>query len=182
MKSIINKIMKKISALLVVLSIVLSSCSNEITLQKYFVERASNDEFISVNLPTSLLQLKEEMKDEQNMKALESFKRLNVLVFQQKDSSKVDVKAEVAQIKGIIANSNMKELMSMNMQGYYVEVMFTGDEDNIDEIVAFGTGKEGFVLGRIIGKDMNVKQVAKLASAIDFKNSNLSQLQNLNLK
>lgn len=168
--------MKKYITLLVVIVLSLSSCSNQISLQKYFVTKANDDSFMSITLPSSLLQLKDGENNEDNKEILESFKRLNVLVFKNENSSNEIQSKEIETIKGILNKDKFKELIAINTSKGTGKVVFTGNDEDIDQVVGFGYNNEGFILARVTGKNMKVKDLTKLISAIDFEKSNIDDI------
>ncbi|MEN8138642.1 MAG: DUF4252 domain-containing protein [Bacteroidota bacterium] len=173
--------MKKYISILVIIAATLFSCSKEMSLQKYFVTKSAEEGFMSVNVPSSMLQLKEGQDNEENMEALKSFRRLNVLIYKKDENTTVNQEKEVATIERILSAGDFKELMSMNYKGHSGVLSYTGDDNQIKEVIGFGEGEEGFILLRLTGDKMTVKQLAKLASAIDFDKSNLEDLKNLDL-
>ena len=170
--------MKKVIGVIAILALVFTSCSKEMSLQKYMVTKSGEDGFLTINVPASMLQFKDGEESEENVEALKKFKRLNVLVYKHDDSLAVDQKKEVAQIKRILENAKFNELMSVNMDGNFGVLSYSGGEEEIDEVVAFGENDMGFLIARITGDKMNVKQLAKLASSIDL--SNLEEMKNIN--
>ena len=159
----------------------MSSCSKEVSLQKYFVTKSAEEGFMSVTIPSSILQFKEGEDTDSNTAALKSFQRLNVLIFKKDENSVINEKQELETINSIISNTKYKELMSVNIKGQEGTLVYSGADDNINEVVGYGHSDEGFILVRLTGKDMNVKQLAKLVSSIDFDKSNLDDLKNLNI-
>ncbi len=126
-----------------------------------------------------MLQFKEGEMSDDNVEALKSFHRLNVLVFKNDENSTVNQKNEVETIENIISNGKFKELMSMQVKGKSGIISYSGEDNNIEEIVGFGESEEGFMLVRITGEKMTVKQLAKLVSSIDFDKTNLDDLKNI---
>lgn len=172
--------MRKYLGIIAILAITFSSCSNEMSLQKYFATKSSKEGFLSINVPSSILELKDGENSSENIEALKSFKRLNILILKNDDSTSVDQKKEIASIEKILENGKFKELMSMNYKGQAGVLSYSGDDNNIKEVIGFGYSDKGFLLARLTGDKMTVKQLAKLASSIDFDKSNLDQLQNMN--
>ena len=73
--------MKRILSLFFIASTLLSSCNDEPSLQKYFVEKTENKNFIALDLSPNMLNV-DSLKltvDENN--ALKSFEKVNILAF-----------------------------------------------------------------------------------------------------
>ena len=72
----------------VVLTLFIVSCNSEPTLQKYIVESKENNEFISIDLPASILKLKDSVITEEVQNTLKTIKKVNFLALQVSDSNK----------------------------------------------------------------------------------------------
>ncbi|MCB0473194.1 MAG: DUF4252 domain-containing protein, partial [Flavobacteriaceae bacterium] len=68
----------KISALLMVM--LLTSCADQHSLQKYYVDNQDNADFISIDIPASVITLKDNVSAE-DQEALKSLKKMNILAF-----------------------------------------------------------------------------------------------------
>ncbi len=70
---------KYITNIFVVLGILaLSACSTSQSLQEYYVDNSENPNFISLDVPASILNLQEANLTKTQRQALESLKKLNV--------------------------------------------------------------------------------------------------------
>ncbi len=74
--------MKTITKLFTVAIVVIlfTSCASSPSLQKYYIDNQDDENFISLDLPASLVSLKDNASPEAR-KTLESIKKLNVLAF-----------------------------------------------------------------------------------------------------
>ena len=176
--------MKKIYWVLVmVFGFTISSCSSEQSLQQYFIASAENPNFMSFDLPSSLLNLEKAELSETQKKAASSLKKLNILAFQKKDNNTADYEVQKAAIKTILKSSDFSELMKMNTSFGKATIQLKGDDDTIDEIVIYGDNDEkGLILVRVLGDDMNPASFVQLIQAMeksDFNGKGLEQLGNL---
>ena len=79
--------MKKVYFIVtLVLGFAVSSCSSEQSIQQYYVASAENPNFMSFDLPSSLLNLEKANLSESEMEVASSLKKLNILAFQKKAS------------------------------------------------------------------------------------------------
>lgn len=153
------------------------SCDSNPTLQKYYVDSNENNDFISVDIPASLLSLKNENTSAEVKETLKSIKKVNFLGFQLKDSNKAEFKIEKQKVKEILKNPKYQELFSMGGK-QSVSVKFLGEEDAIDEIIVYGSDKDkGFALVRILGNKMDPSKMMALAEELDFEGENGSMKQ-----
>jgi hypothetical protein len=176
--------MKKIYwVLALVIGFTISSCSSEQSLQQYFIASSENPNFMSFDLPSSLLNLEKAELSETQKKAARSLKKLNILAFQKKENNVADYEVQKAAIKTILKSSDFSELMKMNTSFGKATIQLKGDDDTIDEIVIYGDNDEkGLILVRVLGDDMNPASFVQLIQAMeksDFDGKGLEQLGNL---
>jgi len=176
--------MKKIfwiGALLV--GCIITSCSSEQSLQQYYIASAENPNFMSFDLPASLLNLEQANLTESQKKAANSFKKLNILAFQKKGDNTADYEVQKATIKSILKNSDFSELMKMNTSIGKATIQLKEDDDSIDEIIIYGDNDEkGLILVRVLGDDMNPASFVQMIQAMEksnFDGRGLEQLGDL---
>lgn len=163
--------------------IILSACSSHQSLQEYYVDNSDNPNFISLDLPASLLNLdKVELTPEQH-KAVQSLKKLNVLAFKKTDSNDAEFQSEKAKVNAILKNGKFVELMKLNSSFGKGVVEYQGDEDAIDEVIIYGSNEEkGFALIRILGDNMNPAYLTQLFQALQkssYKGEGMERLGDL---
>lgn len=173
--------MKKLmTSIFVVVSLILSSCSSTQSLQEYYVDNQENPNFISLDVPASILNLdKVELTDVQR-DAVSSLKKLNILAFKKTMDNAADFKLEKQNVSNILKNDEFVELMKLNSSYGKGVIKYLGDEDAIDEVIIYGSSEEkGFALIRVLGDDMNPAHLVQLLSAIqksDYKGEGLGEL------
>lgn len=175
---------KSFKAIIMIVSLVaLSSCSSTQSLQEYFVDSSEDPNYLSVDLPASILNLdKVELSGEQK-KAISSLRKLNILAFKKTDTNVADYKTEKQKVSSILKNDKYTTLMKLNSQYGKGEVKYLGSEDAIDEVIIYGNSEEkGFAVVRVLGKDMNPAYLINLLQAIeksDYNGEGLEGLGNL---
>lgn len=158
------------------------SCDNNPSLQKYYVDSKENNEFISVDLPANILQLKNNDVSNEVKETLETIKKVNFLALQLTETNEALYTSEKLKVNAILKNPKYKQLMRMNMGKGSVSVNYLGEEDAIDEVVIFGSdASKGFALVRVIGENMNPSEIMKIAQEIklDGDSAQLKQLGGL---
>lgn len=170
-----------ITVLAVVFAI--SSCSSEISLQQYYITNADNPNFMSFDVPVSLLNLEKADLDRTQREAVSSLKKLNILAFLIKNGNVADYEVQKATVKKILKGSDFRELIKMNTEYGKGTIQVKGDDEaTIDEIVIYGDNDEkGFLLIRVLGVDMTPSSFVQLIQAVkksDFKGEGLEQLEN----
>lgn len=176
--------MKKVYLMvMLVLGFTISSCSSEQSLQEYYISSAENPNFMSFDLPSSLLDLEKANLSESEKEAASSLKKLNILAFQKKPENEEDYLVQKNAIKSILKSDDFSELMKMNTPFGKATIQLKGDDDIIDELVLYGDNDEkGLVLVRILGDDMNPASLMQLVKAVEksnFEGKGLEQLGDL---
>ena len=168
--------------IIIVMALAISSCSSEPSLQQYYITNAENPNFMSFDVPASLLNLEKVDMDETQKKAIASLKKLNVLAFQKKEANIADYEKQKAIINTILKGPDFSELMKMNTEFGKATIQLKGDDDAIDEIVIYGDNDEkGLILIRVLGDNMNPASFVQLIQAMeksDLKGKGLEQLGN----
>ncbi len=160
--------MKKITTILslLIVTLVFTSCKKE-SLQSYLVESQEKQGFITVDVPSSILQLKNDDVSDDVKETLKSIRKINIVALPIKgNEAAYDVEKE--KIKKILKNSSTyKSLMRISSSGVKMSLYYTGSEDAIDEVIAFGYGKKaGVGIARILGDNMNPSKIIEMMKNI----------------
>ena len=169
----------KLICLILVLAVL--GCNTTQSLQQYYVDNAENPNFLSVDLPVSLLNLdKVELSSDQR-EALKSLRKLNILAFKVTGNNRVDFQKEKSTVKEILKHSSLTELMKMRTRYGNATVNYMGEDDAIDEVIIYGDSDDkGFMLVRVLGEDMNPTKLVQFIQALqksDYKGEGLGPLQ-----
>ncbi|MGM0635991.1 MAG: DUF4252 domain-containing protein [Bacteroidota bacterium] len=156
--------------------LLLMACSNEPTLQKYFVAHTNDEEFISLDMPTSMLFSSLDDLDQEEKKKLENIRKINLLAFELKDDngSQNRYQDEVAVLNQILTNEKYQPLFNYSNGNSALNTYFTGDKNEIKEIIVFGNdNKKGLMLLRLTGKNVHPNQLyelMKMGHKMDLEN------------
>lgn len=163
-------------------TVLLVSCDSGQSLQKYYVESESSDNFISLDIPASIINLKEDVSEE-TKETLRSLKKLNVLAFKLDAENEAEFLVENKKIKEILKNKKFKELMRGKHKSINFMIKYLGDDDEIDEVILYASDKsKGFVVVRVLGDGMKPDKIMKLLqnmNNLDKDNSAVAQIENL---
>jgi len=175
--------MKRTSHLILLLVFTVSflvSCNSEPTLQSYYVDNQETSNFLTVDIPPSILGLAEDNLNEDQKKALKSVKRLNFLGYRVSDTTSAALSAELSKVKGILKNDKYIDLMEFNDRSAKILVKYVGDDDSADEFIIVGSNNEiGFGIVRILGDDMKPEEMVSLVEAMRNSNLDSSKLENI---
>ena len=161
-------------------AMLLASCNTEPSLQKYFVEKSENKDFIALDVSSSILNTDKTKLTAEQKTALQSFDKMNVIAFKINDKNKDFYEAESAKVSQILKEEKYQELMKVGSGKDAASVSYVGDEDHIGEIVLFAKKKEnGFAVVRILGKDMNPNNILTMLSVLKSSNIDMEQLKPL---
>ncbi|MCA6422324.1 MAG: DUF4252 domain-containing protein [Flavobacterium sp.] len=158
-------------------SLLLLSCDSKPTLQKYFVANLENKDFVALDISTTILNVdKTKLSAEQKL-ALESFDKMNVLVFKLDENNLAQYEVESQKITQILKDKSYQQLMKVGSGKDGATISFVGDEDNINEFVVFGKSKDnGFAVVRILGNDMNPNNIMTMLSVLKESKIDMEQL------
>ena len=160
--------------------LLIGACSSNQSLQEYYVDSSENPNFISLDVPTSILNLEETDLSNTQRAALESLKKLNILAFKKTTNNVAEYKVERAKVNSILKNDEFVELMKLNSQYGKGVIKYLGDEDAIDEVIIYGNSDDkGFALIRVLGDNMNPAHIVQLLQAIqksDYKGDGLGEI------
>lgn len=151
------------------------SCNSEPTLQKYFVEKSDNKNFISLDLAPSMLDVPTVNLTADQSSAVKSLQKINILAFPVTDSTAAIYESEKAKVKTILKDPKYQELMHFGSGKDGGSISYVGDENHIEEFVLYANKKEnGFAVVRVLGKDMTPTSIMTMMqvmkdSKMDFK-------------
>jgi len=158
----------------------LVSCNSEPTLQKYFVANSENKSFVSLDIAPSILNLDKTKLSVQEKAVLSSFSKLNVLAFKANETNKTEFESERAKVNLIMKNPDYQVLMKVGSGKDQGIVSYVGDDKHINEFILNGNKKDmGFVIVRVLGKDMDPSNIMALISMMQKSNMDMEQLKPL---
>ena len=151
---------------LLLLVVLLNSCDNGKSLQKYYVENQEDSDFLAVDVPTSLFTNSENLDADQK-ETLETIKKINVLALEkQVDPEKYET--EKLKLDEIFKDEKYQLLMKYGGSDKKAELYFTGDEDAIDELIVYGYDNDrGLGVARVLGKDMNPQKIMEMMRSFE---------------
>ena len=168
----------KVTTLVLVALFTLASCSDGQSLQEYYVANQENSEFILVDVPTSLISDDTKVLDDEQKKVLKTIRKINIMAYPLKDSTTAAFEGEKTKLMNILASDDYEELMKASSDMGNMRLYFKGEEEAIDEVIFFGSeDSRGFVLARLLGDDMNINDMMKLAQTMEAGDIDVSQFE-----
>ncbi len=167
-------------SILVTGALLLASCSSQQSLQEYYVDNSENPNFISIDLPASILKMDAVDLNPTQKEAVESLRKFNLLAFRKNSDNATEYEVERKKVREILKGDDFVELMKINSKYGKGVIKYLGDEDAIDEVIIYGDSDDkGFALVRVLGKDMNPAHIVQLMQAIqksDYKGEGLGEI------
>ena len=164
-------------SVVLMMGVVLVSCNSNPSLQEYYVDNQENNKFVMIDIPTSLISDDSEALDEEQKKVLKTVRKINIMAYPLKDSTTADYEAEQVKVNEILSGDNYEELMKFTSDEGKLKFYFKGEEDAIDEVIVFAAQDEkGFMLARLLGDDMNIGDMSRLAQSLQEGDIDLSGL------
>ena len=162
------------------LAVFFTACSDGPSLQRYFVDNQEAANFLSQDLPLSMVKIDDSQFTEDQKEAYESVKRLNFLGYKMSEENKASYATELAKVKTILSNDKYNDLMEFSDKGNKITVKYLGDDDEADEVIVFGNAKDlGFGIVRILGDDMSPDKMATLVTVLQNANVDESNVQDI---
>lgn len=160
--------------------LILGSCSNEPSLQKFFVENAEKKDFVALDISSSILNIDESKLSVEQKKALTSFDKINIIAFKSTPQNQATYEAEKLKLNGILKNEAYQQLIKVGSGKDGASVSFVGTDDNIKEFIFYANRKEyGFAVVRVTGDSMSPTNVVTLLTVFQKLKINLDQLKPL---
>lgn len=158
----------------------LVSCNTGESLQTYFVDHQETPDFISADIPTSVVNLDEATLTDDQKEAYKSVQRLNFLGYKTNETNMATYTTELAKVKTILNDVKYNELLEFSDSGNKFIVKYLGDDDSAEEVIVFASSKDmGFGIVRILGDNMRPEQMATLANVVQNAEFDQSQLQGI---
>lgn len=172
--------MKKLIALVSCL-VLLWSCEDKPTLQKYFVKNTESPKFIALDLASNIIKTDKVALSETEKAALESFEKMNILAFRADSTNTADYDKEIKEVKAILKDESYQQLMKAGSGNDGAAIYFVGnDDEHIEEFVVLAGKKEnGFAVVRVLGNDMNPTHVMNMLSLLQKSQVDMEQLKPL---
>src|SRR5690554_1413122 len=117
--------------------ILLVSCNQGESLQTYFVDNQETSNFISADIPTTIVELDKSTLTEDQKEAYNSVKRLNFLGFKINENNQDVYNEELSKVKSILNDKKYIELIEFNDKAAKVIVKYIGDDDAVEEFIVF---------------------------------------------
>ena len=175
--------MKKITTLIVAFVVAFSFTScNDDSLQGYLVESQEKDGFITFDVPASILQIKSDDVSEATKATLKTLKKINIVALPFSADNSDAIKSEKTALDKIFKGAAYKSLMRFNHEDIKIQLYYTGNGDEIDEVIAYAyAASKGVGVARILGDNMNPSDVMKMMNEVKFnsKGVNFNQLSSL---
>jgi|TARA_B110000027_G_scaffold32733_1_gene36359 DNA-dependent RNA polymerase auxiliary subunit epsilon len=150
------------------------SCKNEKSLQSYLVDTSGKEGFYTGDLPVSSILSANSDVSEDIRKTIKSVKKINIVFLPKTADNSLAYEIEKEKLNAIFkGNEVYKSLMSMKVKGMNVNMYYSGDTENIDEVIAFGYGENtGVGVARLLGENMNPLKIIENLSSTDFNEDN----------
>lgn len=160
------------------LLMICTSCDTEQSLQEYFIDSKENTDFVSLNVPASFLSPDKARLSDRQKEVLKTIEKVNILALPLSSDTEQLYQSERSKVKAILTQDGYEELMAMGKPSQRMRFYLKGDTDAIDEVVVFALDdSKGLLLARILGKDMNVASMVRLAETANQQDSTLNTAQ-----
>lgn len=157
-----------------------TSCDNGPSLQKYMVEKQDDSAFMKIDLASSLLLSDNNNISVEDKEILNTIKKVNVVAMPIEEDKTESYETEKQKVKTILAVEKYKTLMKYGSNQNGADLKFLGDEDAIEEFVAFVSDEnKGFAVVRITGKNMKPADIMRVIGNLGSGDLNMTALSGL---
>jgi len=161
-------------------ALLLASCNNEPTVQKYFVTKAEEKSFMAVDIAPSIIKTDKLKLTGEEKKALDCLDHINVLVFKATNVNKPQFEKEKANVKSLLKTETYDELIKFNSGQGGGSINTKGEGEHINEFLVYVHQKDnGFGLVRVTGQDMTPANVMTIAGLMGKGGLDMDQLKPL---
>lgn len=172
--------MKSTLYLLAFVAVFFVSCESKPSLQKYFVEKGENKDFVAVDIAPTFIKTDGLQLSAEEKTALKSLHNLNLLVFKANDSNAVAYQKELSDVKTVLKEDSYDELIKFNRDGMGASISTKGEGEHIEEFVILANGKDtGFGIVRVTGDNMTPNNVMTIVGILQKANLNMEQFKPL---
>ena len=172
-------LLKYVTALAIAL-FAIYGCDTNPSLQRYLVDKQDDNNFVKIDLATSLLQSDAADFTQEEKDILNTVKKINIVAYPIKDGNMAEYEAEKTMFKKIIGQEKYKTLMKMGSNNQGATLKYSGEEDAIDELIVFASDSErGFAVFRLLGDNMRPDAMLKLMNSIEKGDIDASQLKSI---
>ena len=169
--------MKLTYLIAILVSLFLWSCNREPSLQKYFVDNSENKDFVVLDISSSIINIDKTKLTVEQKTALESFDKMNILAYKLNKNNQVQYDKESQKVTQILKGKEYQELMKIGSGKDGASISYVGTDDNINEFILFAKRKDnGFAVVRILGDNMDPKNIMNMISLLKSANIDIAQL------
>ncbi|AWH85382.1 DUF4252 domain-containing protein [Flavobacterium album] len=173
--------MKRSLYLFGLMLLVLASCSQEPSLQKYYIEKGEAPGFITLDIAPTFIKRNEIKLTPEEKAAVGSLHKFNVLIYKTDslDVSHKRYEQELEKVKGLI-KGEYEELIKINNGESGASISTKGNDEHIEEFVVFVRNQDtGFGVVRVLGDDMTPNNVLTIAGLLQKANIDTEQFKPL---
>jgi len=172
--------MKRTIALLALTALLLTSCNSKPTLQKYFVKKAEDKNFLAVDISPTFIKTDKLQLTPEEQTALKSLKNVNIIAFKANDKNVGAYEKELTEVKKILKDDRYEELIKFNRGATGASINTKGEGESIEELVLFANDKtNGFGVVRVTGENMTPNNVMTIVGLLQKANLDMEQLKPL---
>lgn len=142
----------------------LSVLAQESALNKFFDKYEDEDNFISINLSTNLLN--KMVSDKEAKAALEGIEKIKILAYSAKKGDNAGERY-YEEVRNAIPKRQFEDLMVIKSDEGQVNFKIHEEGDKVTELVLIAGSYEGFVLLSLLG-DINLDKLSELAENMDI--------------
>lgn len=162
------------------LMLLMASCQQEPTLQKYFVESSDEKGFMTLDIAPTFIKTEKLKLTPEEQTALKSLHKFNILALKADGKNQAQLKKEGEKVKNLLKGEDYEELMHIGSNDQGASIHTVGEGDAIEEFVVYVQQKEtGMAVVRVMGEDMNPNNILTMIGLLQKGGVDMEQLKPL---
>ena len=160
--------MRRVYFLLCIGLLLTTACESPKSLQRYYVEKTEDVDFLVFNLPIQPERFFSDSLEDSAKQTLQSIGKMNMLLYRADPEKPQKIEQEISTVQTILAQDRYQELMTIQSDSRRGGILFEGRIDAIDEGIIWYTGAEdAIVILRLLADDLDPKALLLLLNKLD---------------
>jgi len=149
--------------------IMLMSCGQEPSLQKYFVQHQEDEGFMHLDVSTNMLFNNLNNIPEEDREKLRAFRKINVLALPINGKNDKQYQKEKEKVLSIFQQGKYKLLIKMKYSQANFQLYYLGQPENIEEIIIMAYSDEkGFTIARVLGNQLSADVLVETINSAKY--------------
>lgn len=160
----------RLTLVLIFTALLVLSCKKDApSLQQYIIESKEKENFMSLDLSTSMINSYLANADDNTKEIAKTLKKINLVGLPIKGNEQ-QYKQEKEKLSKVFKNNkNYKLLMKIKKENIKLNLYYTGETENIKEVIVFGYSNNfGLGVARLLGENIKPEKIIEVIKETDM--------------